>query len=246
MKTVAPTIAGKEFFSTVRSFSFLSSIVATAALAAAVGMLLRAISPAASGERASRMVESILLSSPLLAAVVSCGAMSRCRADGSLETLLAAPVTDAEVVVGKFLAAFGLCLAGSVSIAAIWMVSSDLAGFAPLAGAELALGGAGLAAIASAQAFWCAAGLFFALLFRRESGAIASTLALAVVTAAVSSGDLPVSSPGDLLSRFDLVEFSLGIGDSRPLFAFVSATAFFLFAAVRLLESRAWLLRSNR
>lgn len=242
MKSKVPAIARKEFFASLSGTSFWIPLAASTLFAACIGSLLRAISPAPAGERASRIVESILLASPVLACAVSCGTFSRKRLDGSLESLLSAPVRDSAVVLGSFAAAFAQCAFGSAAIAALWVVSSRAAGFAPLDTSELLLGCVGLAAIAAAQASWCAGGIFCALLVRNGSGAMALALIASSVSAVVASGDIPEALSESALSRLDLIEFSLGMADTRPLFAFVSATAFFLFASVRLLESRAWLM----
>ena len=201
------------------------------------------MSPAQADERAARLVEVLLLSTPPLAAAVTSGLFARERACGSLETLLSAPVSDAAVVLGKLLAA--LCVGGAAALAALAAFAAGPLGFPRPDGGEVRLAAIGLAAAATAQLSWCACGVFLSLVSRREGGAAAATLVAAAASSAVAAGKLPFTAPDGLAAHLDLVPFALGVADTRPVFAFLSAAAFFLFAATRMLESRFWLIRRN-
>ncbi len=245
MKSTVFVIARKELSAGLRGASFWLSLAVSAALAAALGALFVRLRPAPADERAARLVEILLLSTPPLAAAVSSGPFARERASGALETLLAAPVSDAAAVLGKFLAAAALCLGGTLVLALVAAASAGPLGLPRPDGGEIRLAAIGLAAASAAQLSWCACGLFFSLVSRREGGAAAATLVAAAASAIVAAGELPFTAPDGFAAHLDLVQFALGIADTRPVFAFLSAAAFFLFAAVRMLESRFWLLRRN-
>ena len=245
MKSPVLAIARKEFFSGLRGASFWIALASSAGLALAVGAVLARMSPAQADERAARLVEVLLLSTPPLAAAVTSGLFARERACGSLETLLSAPVSDAAVVLGKFLAAAALCVGGAAALAALAAFAAGPLGFPRPDGGEVRLAAIGLAAAATAQLSWCACGVFLSLVSRREGGAAAATLVAAAASSAVAAGKLPFAAPDGLAAHLDLVPFALGVADTRPVFAFLSAAAFFLFAATRMLESRFWLIRRN-
>lgn len=238
-------IARRETAAAFLNRSFWFALAATAALACGAGAMLARLLPAAAGERPARLVEILLLSTPVLATALSAGSFARQRADGSLETLLSAPVSDGSVVVGKFLGAFVPCVAGTALLAAAALAACGPLGEPWPDAGETALAAVGIAAVAAAQAAWCSAGVFFSLFARRESGAAAATFAAALASAAVASGDLPFADPDGALARLDIVRFALGTADTRPAVAFVSVAAFFLFAATRLLESRHWMVSRN-
>ena len=99
---------------------------------------------------------------------------------------------------------------------------------------------AGWGAVAAAAALWTAFGTLASLFVRHESAAGACTLLFGLaLTVAATTADSVVPS-GSFLNMLNPVAFAEGMADTRPVFACLSGTAFFLFCAVRLLESRRW------
>ena len=213
MKAATFVIAHKEISTMLGSATFWFSTAATCILAIVTAILLSSVLPVQSAERAARMVEALLLSTPILAAAVSCRLLAHQRSDRTLETLLSAPISDAQIICGKFIASSFVCGLGCTAIAVMLVALASMAGIRVADPSEITLLAVGLLAMLPAVMAWCACGLFFSLIVRQESGA--------------------------------MVEFATGMADTRPVFAFLSATAFLLFAAVRELESRTWLAAKN-
>ena len=107
----------------------------------------------------------------------------------------------------------------------------------PFAPADL---GWGAAAVAAASAAWTAFGTMAAAAARRESSAGAVTLAFSLSTAALLAERFPGLRAGELSGMLDFVDFARGTGDTRPIVLALTTAAFFLFCAVRILESRRW------
>ena len=218
-----------------------------AACAALVGLLFSFALRDASGTTArvpALFCQGLALAAPLPAAFFTMGLFARERNNGALETLLTAPVTDAEVVLGKFLAAFAATLfAMALCLAEYHAYLHVAAPSPPPAPAALF---AGWAAIAAVAALWNALGTLASLCVRHEAAAGATTLLVGTgLTAAVLWADTVLPS-AELLDALDPVAFARGTADTRPIFAALTGTAFLLFCAVRLLESRRWSAASPR
>ena len=162
------------------------------------------------------------------------------RKTGSIEVLMTAPVTEGQVVAGKYLAALAF-------FAALWVPTLLYAVLLDLYGEidwwTLAAGYLGIVLIG---------GLFLSV------GLVASTFArnqivAAVVTFAVNllvffvaflpgMVDRPlfqkVFEHTSVLDHMD--EFARGIVDTRRLVFYLSTTLFFLFVSARALEDRKW------
>jgi ABC-2 type transport system permease protein len=184
----------------------------------------------------------LALAAPLPAAFFTMGLFARERHNGTLETLLTAPVTDTQTVLAKFSAA---CLLALVALAlclpvfhAYLRLAAPPPEYDPLALA------AGWCAVAAATALWTALGTLFSLLCRHESAAGAATLIVGFGISLPVSGaiELPFDSA---LAPYSLVAFARGVADTRPLFAALSGTLFLLFLSVRVLESRRWLVSAD-
>ncbi len=212
-----------------------------AAVAGLAGVLLVAGLRDAAGHVAQLPVvacSQFAMTAPFAVAFFTMGLFARERASGTLESLLTAPVTDAEVVLGKFLAAYTLVLLAlglsALSLPVYLHRAAPPPAFAP---GHVAWG---LGAIALASAAWTAFGVLAAVAARRESAAGATTLAFCLSTAAFLSEQFPGFRGSELTRLFDIADFARGVADTRPLFLFLSCAAFFLFCAVRLLETRRW------
>lgn len=174
---------------------------------------------------------------PFAAAFFTMGLFARERASGSLEALLTAPVTDAEVVAGKFLSAFTLVLLSlafaSLSLPVYLRLASAQA-FVPAHVAD------GLAAVALASAAWTAFGVMAAAAARREASAGVATLVVCLPAGLLSAGAFPWIPADGVAVLSGVAGFARGVADTRPVVLLATCTLFFLFCATRVLETRRW------
>lgn len=159
---------------------------------------------------------------------------------GTIETLMTAPVTDTQVILGKFLAVMGfymILLIGSLLfLVLMWTYSSPDAGLA-------VMGYLGMLLLGSA---FLAVGLFASTLTDYQIVAaivgvgilgVFAILMQLISTHAVAPWNF-IAAKCNAMSYFK--NFSRGMFDTRGLVFFVSATALFLFLSVKTLESRRW------
>ena len=179
---------------------------------------------------------------PILSAVVTMRLFAEERATGMIDLLMAAPVRERELVIGKFLSALtvvGVALA--LSLLAPTVLLPELS--APVRGSVHAVAFAATYAILFLQASaWCAAGTMISVLFRNQTAAAACSLV-------VCSG-LPVAVYAAILSwvpsvRLELAwmpllmhvyDFSTGLFSTAVVALYVVLTVFFLFGCSKLLS----------
>jgi ABC-2 type transport system permease protein len=161
---------------------------------------------------------------------------------GLLEFLLTAPVSDAAVVLGKFLAA-ATFLAILWAGIAVYAVTLATLGIAPDPGV---LFGGWLGAIL-ASALFCAIGLFASSLTNTPVlaafAAILINLVIVIAPLLARLTDAPWIKSA--VARVDVIDhhksaFLLGVLDSSYVVFFVAWTGLFLFVTVRTLEARRW------
>ena len=157
---------------------------------------------------------------------------------GTLETLMTAPVTDLQVVLGKYLAslAFFVLLWLPTLIYAVYLgLYTDLDPGPVLSGylGTLLIG-----------AMFLAAGLFASSLTRNQ--VVAAVLGFTLASTLFTLGLMEYLQPAQagLWAYFNLhsqmIDFGKGVVDSRSVVYTLSTTLFLLFAAVRALEHRRW------
>lgn len=161
-------------------------------------------------------------------------------ASGTIETLMTAPVTDVEVVVGKFLGVFvfyaALLAATLVHVVMLFAYGASDPGVV-LYGyfGMLLLGG-----------LYVAVGVFASALTRHQLVAaivgmgVLSLLSLVVDAFAAWRGGSWRTVLGYVNILHQFGDFSKGLVDTRSIVFFISGTLFFLFLAVKVLESRRW------
>ncbi len=165
---------------------------------------------------------------------------------GTIETLMTAPVGDAEVVLAKFCGAF-------VFYAILWLPSLVYfaafrwIGGVPPSGAWGPIFGA-YAMLALAGGFYLSLGCLASAL--TDSQIIAGIASLAMICGMFFIGLLwffhPSASPFlQSLAYFvstiqHMADFSRGIFDTRPMVYYASLTAFFLFLTYHALQYRRW------
>jgi ABC-2 type transport system permease protein len=159
---------------------------------------------------------------------------------GSIEVLMTAPVTEGQVVAGKYLAVL-------VFYAFLWLPTLAYAGiiahFNPVDWGPVAAGYLGILGLG---AMFLAAGAFASAMTKNQLVAAIITFALLVFFFLISflenlvNGDLAKRAIGyvNLLDHMD--ELAKGIVDTRRLVYYLSVTLFFLFLTSRALEDRKW------
>ncbi len=177
-----------------------------------------------------------------LAPAVSMRLISEELARGTLERLVTSPISDTQIILGKWLAAMaflGLLLAPLlIQIGLLYASGNPDAG--PLVG--------GLLGVALVGALYLAIGVFASA--ATENQIIAFLLAAFLIALLTflffflpESGWLPARARAAVLYanvNRQFGEFNRGVIDAGNVFYFVSMTGLFLFLAVKLLESRRW------
>ena len=166
--------------------------------------------------------------------------LSEERRSGSLEILMTAPVTETQVVVGKYLAAltFYVVLWAPTVLYAVIVASYSELDWGPLASAYLGVLGIG--------ALFLSIGLFASGISRNQI--VAALVGFALVFALFILGLLEFmvnnESLRQVLSYLNLIQhmedFSKGIVDTRRLVYYSSGTVFFLFLTSRALAANKW------
>lgn len=159
---------------------------------------------------------------------------------GTIETLMTAPVTDAQVVLGKFLGVMGF-YAALLAMTAAYLVLMVLFG-QPDAGVAV-MGYVGMLLLGAA---FVSVGLFASALTRHQLvAALVAVSILAVFALLMQAIVRYTGAPwNQIAARLNVMtyfrDFSRGVLDSRGLVFFLSAAALFLFLSVKTLESRRW------
>ena len=154
---------------------------------------------------------------------------------------MTAPVTEGQVVAGKYLAALTFYLF-------LWLPTAGLRRH-HRATSTSSTGGrspAGYLGIVGIGALFLAVGLFASALTKNQLVAAIITFALLILLFSVGllenlvNGDLAKRAIGylNLLDHMD--DFAKGIVDTRHLVYYLSATLLFLFLTARALEDRKW------
>ncbi len=159
---------------------------------------------------------------------------------GTIETLMTAPVSEVDVVLGKFLGTLVFYL---VMLAATLLHVVLVAAYGPLDVGLLLCTYLGLILLGG---LYVAVGLFFSALTRNQVIAVVcSFVLLAVFTflanylARDQEGTLRVVLQHlSLMAHFE--DFARGLVDTNHLIFFVTTTVLFLFLSVKVLESRRW------
>ena len=159
---------------------------------------------------------------------------------GTIETLMTAPVTDMQVIIGKFLGAFALYLI---------LLATTLVFFILVAiygSPDYGVAAAGYLGMILLGAAYVSVGLFASTLSRHQlvSGLVGVAI-LGFFTAGVYKLSTVVSlSHSATVAKLNMIsyfgDFSKGFLDLRGVVFFVSVSAFFLFLSVKVLESRRW------
>jgi ABC-2 type transport system permease protein len=175
-----------------------------------------------------------------VAPVLTMRLISEERRSGTIEVLMTAPVTEGQVILGKYLAAlvfYVFLWAPTLIYAAIIDYHSEV-DWGPIAAGYIGVVGIG--------ALFLAVGTFASALSRNQL--VAATLTFAMLVPLFAFGLLENLVNSDLLKQAfsylnlwqHMDDFGKGIVDTRQLVYYLSATVLFLFLAARSLEAKKW------
>ena len=178
---------------------------------------------------------------PILSAVLTMRLFAEERSTGMIDLLMASPIRERELVIGKFLSAMtvtGLALALSLLVPMAVLPALS----APVHGSVRPVAFAATYLILLLQASaWCAAGTMVSVFFRNQAAAAVSSLVLcgglpvavyAVILAWVPSVRMEVAWMPLLMHVYD---FSTGFFSTAVIALYVTLTVFFLFGCSKLL-----------
>jgi ABC-2 type transport system permease protein len=180
----------------------------------------------------------------LTIALISMPLFAEERHSGTIETLLTAPVTDAQVVLAKFAAAYTFI----IIMLAPTLFYSVVVFLLDAGGGSFSLKPvvAGYGIVLLIGAFYTAFGLLMSSLTR--SMVVSAVLCCVGMSATFLAENLQyaVRNPGlervlgQISSVQHVLDFSRGIIDSQPVIFYLSGMVLFLYLAVKSIESRLW------
>lgn len=159
---------------------------------------------------------------------------------GTIETLMTAPITETEVVLGKFLGAFAFYV---VLLATLLLYPILLAMYGPVDGQLLTCNYIGLLLLGG---LYISVGLFFSACTKHQIIAVLLSFAVLALATFASQGLAQVVQgwPRALLQQLSVrthfFDFVRGLIDLNHIVFFLSLTALFLFLTVKRLEMRRW------
>ncbi|MFH1382762.1 MAG: ABC transporter permease [Chloroflexota bacterium] len=175
----------------------------------------------------------------VLAAVLTMRLIAEEKKLGTIELLRTAPVSDSEVVVGKFLGSLGILL---VMLALTLFYPILLVAFGDPDLGPIAAGYLGLLLLGGAS---LAVGVFASSLTSNQivAAVVGGGILIGLWLVDNAAGFLPQSIANVLnyvsFSHY-FTDFALGIIDTRAIVYYLSITALFLFLAIRSLENSRW------
>ncbi len=181
--------------------------------------------------------------------LLTMGLLARERSEGTIEVLMTAPVSDSAVAVSKFLATMTFYLAMLLPTAAYYAVMKHIGEHAaPPVSVDVGPVLTGLAGMILMGAFFAAMGLMASSFTSSQILAALLTWVLIVVFLILGMVSRALGFTGTTLggvlesieTGHHLDQFLKGVIDPKEVIYFLSFTVFFLFIAVRSLESRKW------
>lgn len=160
--------------------------------------------------------------------------------NGTIETLMTAPVRDVEVILGKFL---GMFLFFLLMLSTTFVYPLIVLFYGPL---DVWLVVASYIGLAFLGTFYIAVGLFFSTCTRNQVIAVLCSFVMLAIVAILANflvGQVE-GIPRLVLQQVSLIahyqDFTRGLIDTNHVVFFVTSTALFLFLAVKVLEFRRW------
>lgn len=159
---------------------------------------------------------------------------------GTIETLMTVPITDVEVVLGKF---FGALTFYVVLLATLLLYPILLSMYGSLDGWLLICNYIGLLLLG---ALYISVGLFFSACTKHQIVAVLLSFALLALTTFAAHGlaqaveGYPRALLQQLSIRTHFFDFVRGLVDMNHVVFFITTTALFLFLTVKRVEMRRW------
>lgn len=175
-----------------------------------------------------------------LTPILSMGVYAEERKRGTMELLMTSPVTELQIVLGKFLASltlFAIMLLPTASYLIFMYVRSD-----PIPPWRVML--AGYAGIFLMGAALLALGTFISSLTENQIIAAVLTFAAILMIWVLDLGRSATSGLGEVLAYLSVIhhyeDFTRGVIDTSGLIYYVSFVLFFVFLTVRSVDSMRW------
>ncbi|MBN2302317.1 MAG: ABC transporter permease subunit [Lentisphaerae bacterium] len=191
------------------------------------------------------LLASLFFLLPILVAVITMRLFAEEKKSGTIETLMTAPVTEAEIVLGKYAGAIGfLIIVIAPGVASLFLLAllSPAIGITDIDMGALA---AVCAILLLVSALFVAVGLVVSLLSKNQIVAAMAGICVNGIILAIGYMEslLPMHA-GKFISYMSienhLLDFGRGSIDTRPVIFYASTTIFMLFTAIRLLGLRRW------
>ncbi len=189
------------------------------------------------------LIMSSLLGLPALATVITMRLFAEERRQGTIEMLMTAPVTEGQVVMGKYAGALTFMVLVLLPTMSFIFVLSALSPGIENIDVGAVIGGALILLLISILAI--SIGMVVSILTRNQIvAAIASFFFICtpfLLERAVLLLPLKTDSLASYISLENhIVEFSRGIVDTRPMVLYLTSSMLLVFTAVRLLQLRRW------
>jgi ABC-2 type transport system permease protein len=181
---------------------------------------------------------------PILTTVITMRLFAEEKRSGTLEALMTGPVTEIQVVLGKYLGALSfLVIATAPAVAYIYILAYFSPGVTHIDSGAV-IGGSLFAFVLAT--FCTSIGLVASLTTRNQI--IAAISCFSMVLLPFIAEFLVVFFPqvnelemSHYISLFEnLIDFTRGSIDTRPLIMYGSGTVFLLFLSVKIMELRKW------
>lgn len=187
----------------------------------------------------------VFLWMPVLVTVITMRTFAEEKQHGTMETLLTAPVTEAEVVLGKYAGALTFLLLVTLPAYAALFVLVFLSPGLSLESMDMGELAGGALFFVLVASNCTAIGVLVSLLTHRQIVAAVACFAGILVPliagqALENAALVPPAFSEYVSAETHMRAFSRGIVDSRPVVLYVSTTVFLLFTSIRVLEVRRW------
>ncbi len=181
----------------------------------------------------------------MLVAIITMRLFAEEKRSGTIETLMTSPVTETEIVLGKYCGALTfLVIVVAPGIGFPFLLAAMSPAISVL---DIDVGAlvSGSAVLFMMSALFVSVGLLVSVMSRNQIvAAIACICANGIILMIGYMDSLLPMQAGHLMSYVSieahLLEFGRGSVDTRPIVFYMSGSVFALFVAVRLLESRRW------
>jgi len=192
---------------------------------------------------ATMLCAAIVVCETILITVICMRLFAEEKRSGTIETLMTAPVTETEVVMGKYAGALSfVVLVTAPSIGFIFILKAVSPGIEFIDIGALA----GACAIVLLTMVLCVSvGLLVSLTTRNQ--VVAAICCFCAIWAVLLFGSMGTVLPGRPAEVFEYMsamthiqDFARGSIDTRPVVFYLSGTVLMLFASIRILESRRW------